>query len=127
MIGCLNMPNERLLTQSASVIERGQGVRFDLPEYGERTTGFVVRFDGQVYAYINQCAHVPVELDWSEGDFFDLDKQYLICATHGAHYQPKNGYCVMGPCKGRSLKRLQVVERDGNIYLHQPDGDVSSH
>jgi nitrite reductase/ring-hydroxylating ferredoxin subunit len=121
------MPNERLLTQSAVVIERGQGVRFDLPEYGERTTGFMVRFDGQVYAYINQCAHVPVELDWSEGDFFDLDKQYLICATHGAHYQPKNGYCVMGPCKGRSLKRLQVVERDGNIYLHQPDGDVSSH
>jgi nitrite reductase/ring-hydroxylating ferredoxin subunit len=127
MNGCLNMPNERVLTQSVAVIERGQGVRFDLPEYGDRTTGFVVRFDGQVYAYVNQCAHVPVELDWSEGDFFDLDKQYLICATHGAHYQPKNGYCVMGPCKGRSLKRLQVVERDGNIYLLQPDIDVSSH
>lgn len=111
------MPEERLLTTSDAVTERGQGFRFDLPEHGERATGFLVRFNGNVYAYVNQCAHVPVELDWSEGDFFDLEKNYLICATHGAHYQPNSGYCVMGPCKGRSLKRLQVEERDGHIFL----------
>ncbi len=111
------MPEERLLTTSDTVTERGQGFRFDLPEFGERTTGFLVRFNGNVYAYVNQCAHVPVELDWSEGDFFDLEKNYLICATHGAHYQPNSGYCVMGPCKGRSLRRLQVEEREGQIFL----------
>lgn len=88
-----------------------------MPELGERETGFVVRYNGNVHGYVNQCAHVPVELDWQEGDFFDLSRHYLICSTHGAHYEPASGYCVMGPCKGRSLHKLKVIERDGNIYL----------
>ena len=111
------MPEERLLALSDALIERGEGLRFDLPEYGERTTGFLVRYEAQVYGYVNQCAHVPVELDWNHGDFFDLTKHYLMCATHGAHYQPHSGLCVMGPCQGRALRKLNVVERDGKIYL----------
>jgi nitrite reductase/ring-hydroxylating ferredoxin subunit len=58
-----------------------------------------------------------VELDWQEGDFFDLTGHYIICATHGAHYEPTSGMCVMGPCKGKTLQPLHVVERDGSIYL----------
>lgn len=76
-----------------------------------------MRHNGEVHGYINQCAHVPVPLDWQEGDFFDLTRHYLICSTHGAHYEPASGHCVMGPCKGKSLQKLNVVERDGNIYL----------
>lgn len=108
---------ERLICKGSELLEQSRGVRFDLPERGERVTGFVVRYNGQPCAYVNRCAHVPVELDWQEGDFFDLTRHYLICATHGAHYDPRSGYCVMGPCKGRSLQRLDVTERDGNIYL----------
>ena len=95
-----------------------RGFRFDLPELGERATGFVVRFNGTVYAYVNQCAHVPVELDWNEGDFFDFSRSYLICATHGAHYRPETGQCVMGPCKGRRLRQIQVFERDNKILIN---------
>ncbi len=94
------------------------GLRFALPELGERVTGFVIRYNGLVYAYINSCAHLSVELDWNEGDFFNLDKSYVICATHGAHYQPETGYCVMGPCKGRSLRAIQVAERDNKILIN---------
>jgi len=88
-----------------------------MPELGERAVGFAVRYNGGVYGYLNQCAHVPVELDWQEGLFFDLSRHYLICSTHGAHYEPDSGYCVMGPCKGKSLHRLNVYEHDGNVYL----------
>ncbi len=109
--------NERIICASADLQEQAHGIRFDLPELGERTTGFVVRFQQRVYAYVNQCAHVPVELDWNEGDFFDLTKQYLICATHGAHYEPDTGYCVMGPCKGKQLKPLAVEERSPHIVI----------
>jgi nitrite reductase/ring-hydroxylating ferredoxin subunit len=109
--------NQRLICASEALLEKGQGVRFALPERGERVTGFVVRYGGQAHAFINQCAHVPVELDWQQGDFFDLTRHYLICATHGAHYEPVSGKCVMGPCKGRSLQPLDIVERDGGIYL----------
>jgi len=109
--------DQRVICASVALQEKAHGVKFSLPELGERTTGFVVRYNGVVYGFVNQCAHVPVELDWDEGDFFDLTKNYLICATHGAHYHPQTGYCVMGPCKGRSLKPITVSERDEHIYL----------
>jgi nitrite reductase/ring-hydroxylating ferredoxin subunit len=109
--------NQRLICASDSLVEKCIGVRFDLPECGERATGFVVRYNGRPYGYLNSCAHVPVELDWQEGDFFDLTGHYIICATHGAHYEPASGLCVMGPCKGKTLLPLDIVERDGNIYL----------
>lgn len=109
--------DQRVICASVALQEKAHGVKFSLPELGERTTGFVVRYNGVVYGFVNQCAHVPVELDWDEGDFFDLTKNYLICATHGAHYHPQTGYCVMGPCKGRSLKPITVSEQDEHIYL----------
>jgi len=112
------MSEARKVCASDALVERQHGIRFELPELGARTTGFAVRYNGNVYAFVNQCAHVPVELDWNEGDFFDLTRHYLICATHGAHYQPDTGYCVMGPCKGRSLKAIHVTERDGGIYIN---------
>jgi len=70
-----------------------------------------------VHAYLNRCGHVPVELDWQHGEFFDDSKLYLICATHGALYAPESGQCLGGRCNGRGLTKLPVEERDGNIYL----------
>lgn len=112
---------ERLICGSDLLQERGQGVRFALPELGERISGFAVRYNGRPYGFVNSCAHVPVELDWQEGDFFDLTQEYIICATHGAHYDPTTGVCRLGPCKGKSLQQLDIVERDGNIYLRLED------
>lgn len=102
---------------SADLKESDLGLRFKMPMYGEYATGFVIRFQGSVYAYVNQCAHVPVELDWQQGEFFTATKDYLICATHGAHYVPNTGECVMGPCKGKQLKPMQVEEKDQKIIV----------
>jgi nitrite reductase/ring-hydroxylating ferredoxin subunit len=52
-----------------------------------------------------------------EGEFFDKAGLYLICATHGATYEPDTGHCIMGPCKGQRLVALQVEERDNQVYL----------
>jgi nitrite reductase/ring-hydroxylating ferredoxin subunit len=43
----------------------------------------------------------------------------LICATHGALYDPASGACLGGRCEGRGLKAVPVVERDGNIYCEE--------
>lgn len=110
---------ERLICTSDALQEKSRGVRFDLPELGEHVTGFVVRYNGRPYGYVNSCAHVPVELDWQGGEFFDLTRRFLICATHGAHYEPATGFCQSGPCMGRSLQSLVIVERDGHIYLEK--------
>ena len=112
---------QRLICASSDLVERGAGVRFSVERYGESRPAFAIRFDGRVYAYINACAHVPVEIDWMEGDFFDTEQRYLVCATHGARYEPTDGYCVMGPCRGARLTPLAVVERDGQVWLATGD------
>jgi nitrite reductase/ring-hydroxylating ferredoxin subunit len=108
---------QRLICASGDLAERGRGCCFEVEWAGERVPAFVIRFRGQVRAYLNRCAHVPVEMDWKPGEFFDLSGLYLICATHGALYAPESGHCLGGRCDGRGLTALPVVERDGNIYL----------
>lgn len=112
---------ERLICASDALEEGGKAACFPVPFWGEDAMGFAVRFKGKIHGYLNRCAHVPVTLDWQEGDFFDLTRQYLLCGTHGAHYEPDTGLCVLGPCNGKYLQKVNVVERDGNIYIVEMD------
>ena len=107
----------RLICDSSALEEGGKGVRFTLQTADGELPAFAVRSGGRVYAYINRCAHVAVELDWMEGDFFDYSKLYLICATHGATYLPESGLCVQGPCPGKRLNPVPVKECDGRVLL----------
>ncbi|MFZ3041121.1 MAG: Rieske 2Fe-2S domain-containing protein [Thiobacillus sp.] len=108
---------ERLICASSDLAEQGKGMRFEVSCHGLPRQAFVVRYDGQPHAFLNQCGHVPVELDWQAGEFFDDSRLYLICATHGALYHPASGHCVGGRCAGRGLIPVPVVERDGHVYL----------
>jgi nitrite reductase/ring-hydroxylating ferredoxin subunit len=109
---------------SAALVDGGDGVRFDVRVGDRAHTGFVVRHRGRVVGYLNRCAHVALELDWLATRFFDAERELLICATHGATYEPQSGHCVGGPCGGRGgLRALTVVERDGRV-LWQPDDVV---
>lgn len=107
------------MCSSADLVDGGNGVRFDVQlDLGQRrelTTGFVVRFKGKVHGWLNQCQHVPMELDWQPGQFFADEGRLLVCSTHGAMYEPDSGWCVSGPCRGKRLRRIQVVEIDGEI------------
>lgn len=109
--------SERLICAADDLAERGKGMRFELKCAGKPQPAFVVRFDGQPRAFLNQCGHVPVELDWQEGEFFDDSQLYLICSTHGALYHPASGQCIGGRCAGRGLIPVPVVERDGHIFV----------
>lgn len=102
--------------------EGGRGVRFEVFRGELAEPAFAIRFRGKVFAYCNRCAHVPVELDWNAGEFFDTQRLYLICSTHGALYDPETGECLGGRCNGRGLEALHVSEQDGNIYLIQEGG-----
>lgn len=107
----------RVICESGALADAGKGVRFKVQSPLGEEPAFVVRFRGKVYAYINRCEHVPVELDWIDGEFFDYSKLYLICTVHGAAYLPESGLCVQGPCPGKRLKPVPVEERDGRVLL----------
>jgi len=109
-----------LLCASSELVDAGLGVRFPVVAFGSEATGFAVRYGGKVYAYLNRCAHVPVELDWFKGEFFESSKLHLMCSTHGAIYVPDTGVCAGGPCRGARLRPIVVHEVDDKIYW-QPD------
>ncbi len=82
-----------------------------------------MRFEGQVVAYINRCAHVPVEMDGPPGRFLDMDKRWILCSIHGASYEPANGQCVGGPCGRGRLMPIQTLEAGGQVYWY-PSQDI---
>ena len=106
----------RLICASAELLEGGDGVRFEIEWQGAAAPAFAIRHGGRVYAYLNRCAHIAMELDWKPGKFFDADGEYLICSTHGALYAPESGACRGGPCRGAPLVGLNMFEADGKVY-----------
>lgn len=111
------MDSRKLIASSAELTERGPGLRFEVEEQGEAAPAFAVRYRGAVHAFVNRCAHISLELDFMPGRFFDSSGHYLICATHGALYEPDSGRCAGGPCNGVGLEPLTVVETEGRVLL----------
>lgn len=111
------------LCASTELEERGKALLFDVLEYGRPMRAFALRIDGLVVAYLNRCAHVPVEMDWNPGDFLDADRAFIVCSIHGAHYEPASGRCVGGPCGRGRLTALSVTERDGQVSWY-PSRDI---
>jgi nitrite reductase/ring-hydroxylating ferredoxin subunit len=64
-----------------------------------------------------------LSLDWVDNHFFTEDKRYLICANHGATYEPATGECVWGPCTGAFLQSVPLAIRDKTIFAFCPDGE----
>jgi len=114
---------EHLICDSAALQDSGKAARFEIEYFGEQAPAFVVRHQGRVHAYLNRCGHMPMELDWREGEFFDFEGRDLICSTHGATYEAAGGKCLGGPCAGTPLVRLQVEEHDGKVFYLGYDDD----
>jgi nitrite reductase/ring-hydroxylating ferredoxin subunit len=109
------------ICDSESLDEGGKGIRFPVTVGDDDLTAFVVRYGLEPRAYLNRCAHLPMELDWTEGEFFESSGLYLMCATHGALYEPDTGQCAGGPCRGGRLHAINVIERDKKIFWEPDD------
>ena len=111
------------LCDARALEEKGRAWVWDVLEYRRPARAFALRFDGQVRAYMNRCAHVPAEMDWQPGEFLDADKRHILCSIHGAEYAPADGRCVGGPCGRGRLLPVRVEERAGQVYWY-PSRDI---
>ena len=107
----------QLLCTSRELLNGGLAVPFDVVYSGQTCRAFAIRFNGQPHAYLNRCTHVAMELDWQPNRMFDNSGQWLLCASHGAAYQPDSGQCASGPCRG-GLVKIVLSERDDVVYWH---------
>jgi nitrite reductase/ring-hydroxylating ferredoxin subunit len=79
--------------------------------------GFLVRDGIRVYAYVNSCPHIGTPLDFLPDRFLTADRREILCSTHGARFEIASGRCTAGPCRGRSLIPLQVINEDGRVLV----------
>lgn len=106
------------LCESGALQECGDAVTFEVMAFGQLAPAFAVRFDNVAVAYLNRCAHIPAEMDWQPGQFWDQDKRFFICSVHGALYDPPSGQCVSGPCPGAHLQAIELREQDGLVHWY---------
>jgi nitrite reductase/ring-hydroxylating ferredoxin subunit len=111
------------LCPAADLAEGGRALVWDVLLWGQPARAFVLRHGGALRGYINRCAHVPVEMDWRPGDFLDADQRFIVCAIHGASYDPADGRCVGGPCGRGRLIAVDVVEAGGQACWY-PSRDI---
>jgi len=90
---------------------------FRVQRGNEAIDGFVVRRDGEFFAWRNRCPHTGAPLDWVEHQFLDLDGALIQCAVHDARFIIDSGECIAGPCVGEGLSPLPIEVRDDSIFL----------
>ncbi len=93
------------------------GLEFRLGRGDWPLRGLVVKSDGDVYAYVNRCPHKDFPLNYFPDKFMSPDGSMIHCHAHGALFETSTGYCVAGPCAGRSLIALPVLVESGYVLL----------
>ncbi len=106
-----------------SDLKPGQSMKFLMPVRSIEEECFLINYRGHFYAYVNQCRHIPMAMDWVDNQFFAERGRYLMCQTHNAYYEPDSGECVAGPrgACGKFLYRIPLTIRRGVIYAASPD------
>jgi len=110
----------KVLVACTDALPPGTSKKFSLDAGGREVECFIVNWQGGYHAYVNRCRHIAMSLDWLENRFFDLEREFLQCPTHGALYRPDTGFCVFGPPAGRSLIRVPLEIRGDEIYAGMP-------
>lgn len=79
--------------------------------------GFVVRAGDAVRGYVNRCPHAGHPLNLLPDRFLCADGTLILCTAHGALFEKSTGFCVAGPCAGRSLTSVALEIKCGLVLL----------
>ena len=84
--------------------------------------GFFVRAEnGDLFAYKNSCPHTGAPLNWTPDQFLTSSGRYIQCSIHGAMFKLESGECFAGPCSGKFLQMIKVVECEGQAFVGVDD------
>ena len=108
------------LVATLGELEHGTSKKFTMRRGGRDFEALLLNYQGNHFAYVNRCPHTGITLDWVNNQFFSSDNRYIMCATHGAVFEPPSGECIWGPCVGLSLQSLPIMIDDGQIYARLP-------
>ncbi len=104
----------------AADVGRGRTAKFRLTCGTRVVDGFLVHHDGGFQAFLNRCPHAGTPLDLWPNEFLAEDGRTLVCATHGARFEPAGGRCLAGPCRGDALTRLPLRREGDELVVSCP-------
>ncbi|MGH7929594.1 MAG: Rieske (2Fe-2S) protein [Candidatus Binatia bacterium] len=114
----------RKLVARVSELAHGASKKFTIRRGEFEAEALLVNYQGQLFAYLNRCPHIGISLDWVDNQFFTVDGRYLMCANHGAVFEPPTGECVWGPCVGAALQKLDVVIDGEKVFARLAGRDT---
>jgi nitrite reductase/ring-hydroxylating ferredoxin subunit len=77
--------------------------------------GFVVRAEGRVLGYVDQCPHAGWPLASFGDNYLTRSGAHILCGGHGGLFT-LDGEGATSPCVGERLTPWPVEVRDGEIY-----------
>ena len=77
----------------------------------------LVKKGGTFFLYENVCPHLGINLEYTEHEFLDSDKSYILCANHGALFEIDTGRCIAGPCSGQALTSVALEVKDAEVEI----------
>ena len=114
----MKIRDKRLFVCESSSLPDKQYLIREMRYKGEAHTTIVFRLHGKVFAYLNQCVHMPRPLNCNRNTVFDDRQEHLRCSMHGILYKPESGESISTMCEGERLQALRLVESDGKIYFN---------
>jgi nitrite reductase/ring-hydroxylating ferredoxin subunit len=83
----------------------------------------VLRTGGRLYGWLDACPHYPggTPMAWKTDAYLSGDGRYLACHSHGALFDRETGTCILGPCLGQALTRVDLQVSGGDVLAYAPD------
>jgi len=102
---------KRKLVGQVGELAHGASKKFTIRSGDRELEALLVNYEGRFFAYRNRCPHVGITLDWVDNQFFSVDGRYLMCANHGAVFEPKNRRLYLGPVRRSSAPECVIGNR----------------
>lgn len=112
--------SEPVFLCAAEDMAEGQYREFQIELDGEPVWLIATRHRGQLRAWFNLCPHQGRPLNFAPDRFLTDGDNRLVCAHHGAVFEPATGQCVSGPCKNAALREVVIDESGGQIRASVP-------
>ncbi|WP_181918258.1 Rieske 2Fe-2S domain-containing protein [Wenzhouxiangella sp. 15190] len=112
--------NEPVFLCPSDDLTEGQYREFQIEQDEQPVWLIVTRQAGQPRGWLNLCPHQGRPLNFAPDRFLTDEDNRLVCAHHGAVFDPASGVCVSGPCQNATLRDIALDESDGRILVTFP-------
>ncbi len=91
-------------------------------EDGHALDIFLVHARGLFRAYVNDCPHQRLPLNWQTDRFLTHDRQRILCVMHAATFAIETGEALSGPMPLSCALTPVPIRRDGRRILLAREG-----